>query len=154
MEIMKYDRKEFDIEYANAKHSGKIPFAEIFENNPICKEYLYDDFCKSEPKPNSRLYMRKYFTDEEVQKGLKEANDRIPIIENYNNSVPIAATSMFPTAFESKLSDIEREFRSLDYEGTLDKKYFLPFILETKIVKTLVLLIKYIFFIFAAKKKS
>ena len=140
---MKYNRKEFEIDYAieyqiiGTTNILNIPFREVFENNPKCKEYLYDDFCNTEPRPSFRLYLRKYFTDEEVQRGFKEANDRNPIMQNNPYGQAVAATAVFLTDFESKVRDIKVEFDQLLFDGKIEPKFLIPNIPETNIITVL-----------------
>ena len=131
---MQYDRKEFEIEYG--LNHQEIPFANIFDDNPMCKEYLYNDFCNSEPCPNLRLYTRKYFTDEEVKRGIIEAGSKIPSYP-HGDDRQLCASIIPLTEFESKFSGIENEFYSLVVKKKLDELYFFPSIIKTKIITVL-----------------
>ena len=129
------DRDEFEIEFLI--HRLKFPFVEIFENCFKFKEYLYNDFCNCTPIPCFRLFRREYFSDEEMQRGRKEANDRIPVIDNYHSSIVISAPTFFSTDFEMKVNEIANEFSQLKYDCKVEPIYCLQNIFDTKIAVVL-----------------
>ena len=121
-------KAEFEHEYCY----GEIPFREVFNENEKLKAHLFNEFCKAEFIPKIRLYRRKYYTDEEYNVGMKEANDKIPVSISRNVVVAGSFTSL--TDFECHLNEIECEFYELIIKEKLQTKYYLPNINKTNIV--------------------
>ena len=128
------DREEFEIEFVSQR--GDIPFVEVFEDSSKFKDYLYNDFCNSTPVPCLRLYLRNYFTDEEIKQGYKEANDRIPFSDHHE--VVVSASAVLPTKFEDDLFKKTIEFNKLLKDNNIEAEYYLPKILYTNIIATLI----------------
>jgi len=137
------DMEEFEIEYSIRNHriGGdniiNVPFRDVFDNNPKCKNYLFEDFCSSVPRPNLRLFMRKYFSDEKIRLEFNKNEENISLHESQKISNVTLPVYVSVPDFEIEYREKHKEFFRLVDEDKLARKYYLPFLPETKTLVTL-----------------
>ncbi len=100
----------------------KLPFIAYFQKNKDLRKILFDEYLKTDLKPNLRLYTSQYFTDKEIQKGFRENHAMIP--EAKFNGTAIVASFIPTSKFESRLDEIEVEFYKKVIAESLEKKFF------------------------------
>lgn len=114
-------------------HNGKeIPFSRYFQENKYLRRKLFSQYIKTDLQPSLNLYFNKYFTDKEIQNGLKKASENIAVSLCY---IP-------KTAFEIKMRETQKEFFEKVTEKSIEKKYFCHQIKNTNISTVLTFILQ------------
>ncbi|NQU84530.1 MAG: hypothetical protein HQ541_02095 [Mariniphaga sp.] len=130
---MKEDKILLDFE--REFNPTNIPFGDIIDSEPKFKNELFNQFCNAESKPNFDLYLADFYSQDEINKGFKEASEQIPV--SNSKGVVVAANFVTTTPFERSIKKHHQEFTDKIVHGTLPIKYYCPDIEKTTIVQTL-----------------
>lgn len=99
------------------RHIDISPFKEILSKEPHYTSWL-EEFKKAPLKPSVRLYVRKEYTDEQIEVGIYEGKRA-------------------STEFLNRMGDLHNEFHKLVAKNNLPEQYYINDIKETNIYKTL-----------------
>lgn len=114
-----------------------IPFVELFHNNEDLRNELFQQYLKTEKEPALSLFISSHYTDEEIEKGYKEARNKLPAYESGSVTNKLAASFVFQTDFEASLQDLTNEFYSLSVKKKVPAKYYKHSIRRTELFKQL-----------------
>ncbi|SDB33754.1 hypothetical protein SAMN03097699_0778 [Flavobacteriaceae bacterium MAR_2010_188] len=123
-------KEVFDLQFEN---DNSILFSSVFRERQEFKEYLYKEFLGTQKKPNIKLFLKDYFTDQEIIDGI-ESNDYYPKIVREGKKI----TNYEPVSpFEKKYLEKHKDYYDLIFGNKLDQKYFSHNISDTKIATIL-----------------
>lgn len=124
-------KRDFTSEFQKAK----FPFKDTFENDETFRNELFAEFLRTDEKPSLRLYTGKYYTEKQIEAGILEVHDKIPLINSGHS--PIAANFVANTKFEVRLGEIRSDFYTKIVKGGLEKKYYCHDLEQTNTIQTL-----------------
>lgn len=108
-----------------------LPFIKLFQNHKELRNVLFNQYLKTDLNPDHSLYLNSFFTNQEIEKGLIEANNRIPISN-------IGIADFIPqTDFEVKYQRISMEFYSLSSKMKIREEFCKHSIKETSLIRKL-----------------
>lgn len=108
-----------------------LPFIELFQNHEKLRTVLFDQYLDTIPKPDFLLYLSQYFTDEVLDKGFREAQDKIPV-----KNVAMAEL-LLETDFEKEFQRRSNEFYFLSAKKKIGPEFYKHSIRDTDIMKKL-----------------
>lgn len=112
---------------------ARFPFRKIILNSDRLQHALFQEYLRTEKVPNFRLFLRKNFSDKEINE-LREGKSGLPSYES--GSVPSDLTSG-STFKDDQFQKFYQKFLELRISGGLDKKYYSHSIEATQTVKAL-----------------
>jgi len=108
-----------------------IPFIELFQKNKELKKELFQQYLKTDIKPEFSLFLNSHYSDQELEAGFELAHNNIPVIN-------FGMASFIPqTDFENSIKDLEKEFYTLSTKKEIAEKFCKHSISETPIIKKL-----------------
>jgi len=111
-----------------------LPFIELFQRNKELRNILFDEYLKTDIKPNLSLYLNSFYTDKEIQQEIIKANNKIP---NRKFGNIYMADFVPSTDFEIEYQRINKDFYSLSAKGRVPKEFCKHSISETDLMKEL-----------------
>lgn len=116
--------------FENELESSGFPFHELILKDQATKNEIFNYFLTAPSVPSKYLFFRDHFEEGEVQKGIKEANQKLPTQGSMASFVP-------QTDFENKVHRVAENFYSLCANEKLDKKYYSCSLLGTDLHESL-----------------
>lgn len=124
----------FEREVQHLRQWGKLPFSELIDSNTKYSNLLFDEFCKAALIPSHNQYIETFYTSAQIEQLHKDNSHE------------------FPDWLDIRLRYLTSEFYLKAGKKVLNKKYYIPNLLETnifltltKVAKTLEILRKSIF---------
>jgi hypothetical protein len=111
-----------------------LPFIELFQTNIELRNILFDEYLKTDIKPDLSLYLNKFYTDKEIEQEIIKANNKIPN-RKFNNMHMADFVPM--TDFEIEFQRIKKEFYSFCAKNEIPKDFCKHSISETCLMKEL-----------------
>lgn len=128
-------KKEFINELDLPQVDKEIPYVELFKNDEYLRNKLFEDYLKTELKPNVSLYAKSHFTDEEWNEGWDKRNDNIPPTTRTNNLVMAGLHE--ETEFIKKVNDLHTRCIDLHLKNQLPREFYTHYISDTTIFESL-----------------
>ncbi len=108
-----------------------LPFLHLFQQNKELRKELFQQYLKTDLKPDYDLFLRSHYSEKDLKEGFMEVRERIPLSR-------VGMASFVPqTDFETSLHNLKREFHNLSAQDQLPDKFKTHSIEKTEVIKRL-----------------